>query len=105
MKLSARIILYHLRQKYKATASPDLSTDHCLQYPLLWTPGEAFQPGRIYLTDCPDAISAAGELTDTLLLVSCPSAFLSGAAETSPLCILEEGTSLQEALAFLQAVF
>ena len=105
MKLSARIILYHLRQKYKVTASPDLSPDPCLEYPLLWTPGEAFQPGRIYLTDCPDAISAAGELTDTLLLVSCPSAFLSGAAKTSHLCILEEGTSLQEALAFLQAVF
>ena len=46
MKLSARIILYHLRQKYKVTASPDLSPDPCLEYPLLWTPGGSISAGK-----------------------------------------------------------
>lgn len=54
MKLSAQLIIYHLRQHFSAAASSWLSSEPHLEYPVIYQSPGPLAGGKIYISDDPD---------------------------------------------------
>lgn len=54
MKLSAQLIVYHLRQHFSVAASSWLSSEPHLEYPVIYQAPGPLTGGKIYISDDPD---------------------------------------------------
>ena len=70
MKLSAQLIVYHLRQSFPLTASSWLSYEPHLEYPVFYQSPESLADGKIYLTDDPDFLIPSHHLSKTLVILT-----------------------------------
>ena len=104
MKLSAQLIVYHLRQSFPLTASSWLSYEPHLEYPVFYQSPESLADGKIYLTDDPDFLIPSHHLSKTLVILTGGSRYLE--EEDYPnLCILKEAVSPARVLSVLQEIF
>lgn len=104
MKLSAQLIIYHLRQTFTLAASSWLSCEPHLEYPVLYQAPQPLADGKIYLTDDPDFLIPSHHLSKTLVILTGGSHYLE--EEDYPnLCILQESVSPAEVLSVLQEIF
>ncbi len=104
MKLSAQLIVYHLRQSFPLTASSWLSYEPHLEYPVFYQSPESLADGKIYLTDDPDFLIPSHHLSKTLVILTGGSHYLE--EEDYPnLCILKEIVSPARVLSVLQEIF
>lgn len=104
MKLSAQIIVYHLRKKYRLASSPWLSAEPHLDYPVLYCSPHPLQDGRIYLTDDPGFLLPSHHLSKTLLVLTGKHHILQ--EEDYPnLCILQDDYSVADILSYIQEIF
>lgn len=104
MKLSAQIIVHHLRRKYRLSASSWLSAEPHLEYPLVWDNHSPLKEGRIYIAGTENFELPSCRLSRILIILMggpCPAPLM----DAPNLCILEESPSSWDVLTFLQEIF
>lgn len=68
MNLSAKLILYKLRQHFSITASNRISANPCLKYPVLYQSSLPLKDNLIYVIDDPNFILHSHNLKNVLLI-------------------------------------
>ena len=76
MKLSAQLIIYHLRQHFSAAASSWLSSEPHLEYPVIYQSPGPLAGGKIYISDDPDFLVPSHHLSETLVILTGKSRYL-----------------------------
>ena len=104
MKLSAQLIIYHLRQHFSAAASSWLSSEPHLEYPVIYQAPGPLAGGKIYISDDPDFLVPSHHLSETLVILTGKSRYLEE-DDYPNLCILQENVSAVSVLSFLQEIF
>ena len=104
MKLSAQLIIYHLRQHFSAAASSWLSSEPHLEYPVIYQSPGPLAGGKIYISDDPDFLVPSHHLSETLVILTGKSRYLEE-DDYPNLCILQENVSAVSVLSFLQEIF
>ena len=86
MKLSAQLIVYHLRQHFSVAASSWLSSEPHLEYPVIYQAPGPLTGGKIYISDDPDFLIPSHHLAETLVILTGKSRYLE--EDDYPNCLL-----------------
>lgn len=104
MKLSALLVVYHLRDRYPLRASARLGREPLLCYATLYRNGQALENGRIYIADQSDFVMPSHHLQETLVILT-GADFTVSEADYPNLCILPAEVTADEVLQYLQEIF
>ncbi len=104
MKLSALLLVYHLKKAFPIRASIILSKEPKLLYPACYESGNSLQDGVVQIIDDPCFTLPSHHLSETLLLLT-GAEFSISEQDYPNLCILGPEVSASRLLLFLQEIF
>lgn len=104
MKLSAKLIVYHLKKAFPVRASSSLSPCPVLSCSLPYRKDKPFQSGRVYVVTDPDFTVPSHHLTSVLFILT-GSTFPLCEQDYPNLCILPKDTKAADVYAELQEIF
>lgn len=104
MNLSALLITYHLKKKYKTMVSSWISGEPHLKYPLHYQGEKNLADGTVYVVDDPNFVLPSHHLSKVFLILT-GADFSISEKDYPNLCILPPEISADETLSFLQKIF